>query len=500
VLDEPLRGRLPDPGFWSLPGIEQARARLRGLVPRSPLSHLTGIRLTQVGVGSATVTMPASPWLQIADGSVEVRMLLEEALALAVTTGAPAGHEVRTAALSINQLRHSGVDSDSFVARARTLNTGSVFTLAEVQVEDGTGRAVAHASGSFLVRPIEPPPPPFVETHDRFEEPSYSTPDPYLRPLRHTFPFAGWTDEGGLAWIRNIADRISGLPVLELLDTRFVDVEEGRLRWTTHTTPWLCSRSAEVSPGVVAILAFIGLGAAVTVAPAGHTVGIVEHSITFLGPVPADGRQLLSQGVVVHHAGDFLVSTVEVTDEDGTRVALGYQTCVLRQPRQRRPAGGERVLATVLFTDIVGSTRHAGGLGDDRWRELLDEHHAAVRRELAVFKGREVNTTGDGFLAIFDSPGRAVQAARAIRDAIGRIGLEVRAGLHTGECEVSGGDVAGIAVHIAARVQGLAGDGEILVTSTVRDLVTGSGLRFTDRGRHALKGIDDDWQLFALAE
>jgi class 3 adenylate cyclase len=501
MVDEPVRGRLPGASFWSLPGIEQARARLRGTVPRSPLSHLIGLRLTQVGAGSATVTMPASPWLQSGDGAVEVRMLLEEALALAVTTGAPAGHEVRTAALSVNQLRLSGLDSDTFVARARVLNSGSLFTLAEVQAEDGTGRAVAHASGSFLIQPIDPAPPPFEEAVGPMEEPVYSTPDPYLRPLAGAFRFEGWHEEGGLAWIRDhLAGEKATLPILGLLNGGLVDVEEGVIRFTTPATQWLCSRSGEVSPGVLATLAFFGLGVVVTVAPPGHRVGTVEQSITLLRPVPPDGRHLLSHGTVVHHAADLVVSTVEVTDADGNRVALGYQTGVIRERRARRSPAADRVLATVLFTDIVGSTGHAEDLGDARWRELLEEHHAVVRKQLTVFRGREVKTTGDGFLATFDSPGRAVQAARAIRDALRRVGLEVRAGLHTGEYEISGTDVAGIAVHIASRVQAFAGPGEVVVTSTVRDLVTGSGLRFTDRGRQQLKGIDGDWQLFALAE
>jgi class 3 adenylate cyclase len=170
-------------------------------------------------------------------------------------------------------------------------------------------------------------------------------------------------------------------------------------------------------------------------------------------------------------------------------------------PRRRRPpaAAPERVLATVLFTDIVGSTEAAERLGDARWTQLLDEHHSAVRKQLDMFKGREVKTTGDGFLATFDSPGRAVQAARAIRDAVGRLGLDIRVGLHTGECEISGADVAGIAVHIASRIQSLAGSGEILVSGTVHDLVAGSGLSFADRGRHKLKGIEGEWPLFAVA-
>lgn len=162
----------------------------------------------------------------------------------------------------------------------------------------------------------------------------------------------------------------------------------------------------------------------------------------------------------------------------------------------RRPAEVDRVLATVLFTDIVGSTRRATEMGDRRWRELLDSHHEVVRGELGRFRGREVKTTGDGFLATFDGPGRAVRCALEIRDKVRGLGLGVRVGVHTGECELTDGDVSGIAVHIGARVASLAGDGEVLVTSTVRDLVTGSEIEFSDRGMHPMKGVPDAWHLF----
>jgi class 3 adenylate cyclase len=158
----------------------------------------------------------------------------------------------------------------------------------------------------------------------------------------------------------------------------------------------------------------------------------------------------------------------------------------------------ERVLATVLFTDIVGSTEMAGRLGDTAWRELLQRHHAIVRRELARFRGRELDTAGDGFFASFDGPARAVEAAAALREPLREIGLEIRAGLHTGEFEVSDGKIVGIAVSIGARISSLAGAGEVLVSSTVKDLVAGSGLRFDDRGEHQLKGIPEAWHLFAL--
>ena len=159
----------------------------------------------------------------------------------------------------------------------------------------------------------------------------------------------------------------------------------------------------------------------------------------------------------------------------------------------------DRVLATVLFTDIVDSTRRAAQMGDRDWHALLDAHDAVVRAQLARFRGREVSTSGDGFLAMFDGPQRAIRCAMAIRGAVKALGIEVRAGLHTGECEVRGDDIGGIAVHIGARVSALAGPNDVLVSSTLRDLVIGSGLEFDDRGIHELKGVPGEWHLFAVA-
>src|SRR4051812_14687518 len=158
----------------------------------------------------------------------------------------------------------------------------------------------------------------------------------------------------------------------------------------------------------------------------------------------------------------------------------------------------ERILSTVLFTDIVDSTRTAASLGDHRWRDVLERHQLVVRDALGRFHGREVKSTGDGFLATFDGPARAIRCARAILDSSEPLGIRVRAGLHTGECEVMGEDIGGIAVHISARVSGLAGPGEVLVSRTVKDLVAGSGLQFADRGEHELKGLPDSWQLHAV--
>jgi class 3 adenylate cyclase/pimeloyl-ACP methyl ester carboxylesterase len=159
----------------------------------------------------------------------------------------------------------------------------------------------------------------------------------------------------------------------------------------------------------------------------------------------------------------------------------------------------DRVLATVLFTDIVDSTHRAAEMGDRDWHALLDAHDAVVRSQLARFRGREVNTSGDGFLAMFDGPQRAIRCAMAIRGAVQALGIEVRAGLHAGECEVRDDDIGGIGVHIGARVSALAGPNDVLVSSTLRDLVIGSGIEFEDRGAHQLKGVPGEWRIFAVA-
>ena len=160
----------------------------------------------------------------------------------------------------------------------------------------------------------------------------------------------------------------------------------------------------------------------------------------------------------------------------------------------------ERVLATVLFTDICGSTRRVAELGDRRWREVLQQHDTVFREHLAHYRGREIKTTGDGFLATFDAPARAIRCAHAAGAALRQAGIPIRAGLHTGECEVRDDDIAGIAVHIAARVAAKAMAGEVLVSRTVTDLVAGSGIAFEDRGTHALKGVPGEWQLLAARE
>jgi class 3 adenylate cyclase len=167
---------------------------------------------------------------------------------------------------------------------------------------------------------------------------------------------------------------------------------------------------------------------------------------------------------------------------------------------QRHERIPDRILATVLFTNIVDSTRHAAELGDQRWRELLERHDETTRAEIARLRGRIVKHTGDGVLATFDGPSRALECATALAEHIPELGIDIRCGLHTGECEIRGDDIGGIAVHIGARIAALAQAGEVLVSSTVKDLVNCSGIAFEDRGSHVLKGVPGEWKLFAPAD
>ena len=223
--------------------------------------------------------------------------------------------------------------------------------------------------------------------------------------------------------------------------------------------------------------------------------------------------------LVVHRAGDVVCNIengrylarnirdaryVELPGEDHVPWGEGGGEDVLAEIREfltgvREADEPDRVLATVLFTDVVGSTQQAAELGDRRWRDLLELHHARIRKELERFRGRELDTAGDGFLASFDGPVRAIRCARAAQDSVRDLGLEVRAGVHTGECELLDGKLSGIAVHIGARVAAQAEANEVLVSGTVHDLVAGSGIEFDDRGTAELKGVPGEWRLFAVA-
>jgi class 3 adenylate cyclase len=231
-----------------------------------------------------------------------------------------------------------------------------------------------------------------------------------------------------------------------------------------------------------------------SVLPAIRVPTLVIHRAAGLGFPAAYGRYLADQ-----------IPGATYVELDGTDnlIWAGDQDAILDEIEDFvtgiRPAPTpHRSLATVLFTDIVGSTRLAAELGDRAWRRLLGQHFEIIRRSLDRFDGREVKSVGDGILATFDGPARAVRCAAAIREGVAELGIEVRAGLHTGEIELEPGDIAGLAVHIAARISAMAAAREILVSSTVKDLVVGSAIEFDDRGSHELKGVPGEWRVFAV--
>jgi pimeloyl-ACP methyl ester carboxylesterase len=288
-------------------------------------------------------------------------------------------------------------------------------------------------------------------------------------------------------------------------------VLSGAPEWGRVTRVWFAP-SRERDPGVMnwlsrlersaaspaAAAAFMRLGSEIDVrhvAPSIHVPTLILHTPD--DPVVPFGQaQWLAEQIegarFVELEGRDHVPWFDVADQVVTEVRE-FLTGFREAPEP------EKALATVLFTDIVGSTDRARELGDTEWTALLEQHHATVRSVLAQYRGREIDTAGDGFLATFDGPARGIRCARAVVEALDGIGIQARSGLHTGEVEVVGDKIAGIAVHIGARVAALAGPGEVLVSSTVRDLVAGSGIEFEDRGLHELKGLDEPRRLFAVA-
>lgn len=265
--------------------------------------------------------------------------------------------------------------------------------------------------------------------------------------------------------------------------------EEIRAAWARHVRLAASPRTVEL------VLPLVSEMSARAILPTVRVPTLVLHYSDDPLLPPAKGKEvadLIEGAKFVELPGRNFYHVVEPWRDSFQEIA---QFLTGEQPE----VADDRVLATVLFTDIVDSTRRAAEMGDRHWRALLDAHDAIVRSQLNRFRGREVNTSGDGFLAMFDGPQRAIRCAMAIRDAVRTLGIQVRAGLHTGECEVRGDDIGGIGVHIGARVSALAGSNDVLVSSTLRDLVIGSGLEFEEHGTHQLKGVPGEWRLFAVA-
>jgi len=309
------------------------------------------------------------------------------------------------------------------------------------------------------------------------------------RLIGEGYPF-GATPEAYDAFLAEIADGWGGPVGLEVRAPSLADDERFRTWWSDYLR-------MSASPG--AALALTRMNGQIDVRPALRTIEVPTLVVHRSGDraLPVEGARYIAERIRD-------VRFVELPGDDHLPF-VGDQDAILDEIEEfltgaRRGAESDRVLATVLFTDIVGSTERAVELGDRDWRDLLDSHHVLVRRELERWRGTELATAGDGFLATFDGPARAIRCACGVRDAVRGLGLEVRAGLHTGECEVRGDTIAGIAVHIGARVTALAAAGEVLVSSTVKDLVAGSGIEFDERGEHDLKGVPGRWQLYSVAD
>ena len=266
-----------------------------------------------------------------------------------------------------------------------------------------------------------------------------------------------------------------------------------KLRDARFRETWARYLRMGASPG--AVLALTRMNAEIDVRPILPTIRVPTLVLHRSGDrvIPIEAGRYLAERVPA-------ASFIQLAGEDhlpwigDVDTVLGqieeFLTGVRTQPEPHR------MLATVLFTDIVGSTERAAELGDTAWTDILQAHHARIRQELEHYGGREMRTTGDGFFVLFDGPARAIRCALALVNAIRPLGLEIRAGLHTGEVEIAGDDIEGLAIHIGARIAALAGTGEVLVSRTIKDLVVGSGLTFLDRGTHVLKGVPDEWQVF----
>ena len=502
MLDEPVRGAVPDRSVFSLSGLEQLRTYMRGLLTPLPVQMLFDLQLTEATPGSSVARQVLSPWYDNGEGTMYLVPLVESGMYCAVLSTVPPAVEARTVSLSMRYLRPCTIDSESVIARSRVLHSGSAFATAESLIEDRLGRAVAHATSSILLQPIEPAPPSLLTPLEPVDPPVYATPAPARRPVPRGRP--PWRET-----LRQLVDgslgefdgRLPLPPVAEFAGARVQEVSRGRARVTVPASPWFAGMYGSASPALVDIAGELAVAMAVaTVADPDVRILVNHVALNFFAPVFPVGQALTAEATV-RHRGDVIVCEAVVTEPSGAVVGLTQMTCVVReQESTRRARPAERVLLTVVFTDLVGSTDLAARVGPEKWRELLEQHHAVVRRQLELHRGREVKCTGDGFLATFDSPTRAVAFARATRDGLDRLDLAVRIGIHAGECEVMGTDVGGLAVHIASRIEGTAKPNEVLVSGTVHAMLAGSGVDFVDRGLHALRGVEGDHQLFAVAE
>ena len=510
TVTEAPQGSTWGPEVLQLPGLELLRASLERRLPDPPVTKLTGLRLSEVGLGMASAWMPASAWWQSAAGvflAGTTAFAADMALGSSVLTSVPAGMGVTTSELSVSFLRAATVRSQTIIGRGRLIHATRSLGLAEAALEDARGRLLGHASSRCVLFRADPE----ILAARRLPEARPSDlAEPYQREVKgEVWGQEYWDATAGLAVMQRLVEGDIP-PCFQFLGMRGVAAGEGTMTMSMAASGWLCDGFGVVYGGAIAYLADAAITlAAGTTVPAATGFSTIDLKLYLLRPVlPADG-ELIAQATVVHRGRTIAIVNCEITGPDGALVAQAASSVLILPGRNwTRPvqvadeitAESGRVLTTVLFTDIVGSTRRAAELGDDRWRQVLAEHHAIVREQIRRFRGREVDTAGDGFLIAFDGAARAVRCAMAVRGHLRRIGLEIRAGVHAGECEEIGGQLVGIAVHIGSRLVGIAQLGEVLASSTVRDLVAGSGIGFDDRGEHALKGIAGQWHLYAARD
>jgi len=504
IPDEPVRGRTPPSWVGALSGTERCRAYSRGLLPETPMGRLFGYRLTHVAAGTVTLAMPANDTSIAGLGQLEISAPMVAALEGACNTALPAGFDILPLRLAFDPFRPAWPGRGNLLCRARVVSSSNLFVNAVVQVEDSEGRHVAQGSLHGAVVRISPPSPPPPEKMPPVHEPVYDTPDPYLRKVVISPVVELMERENGLEIMRQFKDGRIQMPVASLYGVLLHDVEETRATLSMPASEWFCGFGHNVSAQAIAALANMTLfSGVVSLHQPGSNTLLLGSSTHFLRQVAADGRRVHAEVVTSEPAPSLYMAKATLRNADGQIVAqsVGSIMRIDSSRRERRqPAPSRRVLATLLFIDIVDSTALAGRMGDAAWRNLLEEFRLRVRREISRFNGTEVDNAGDGFFVRFDSPAYAIEAARAASAAISGIDVKMRAAVHTGECELEGTRLAGMAVHVAARIMAAAGPGEIMVSSTVKELAGGSGFAFVHRGEHSLKGVPDPWSLYSVAD
>ncbi len=505
---EPARGGLWGREVVGMSGLEMLRAAVERRLPDAPATKLTGLRLSEAGLGTASASMPASPWWQSGAGvflAGTIAFVSDLPLGSAVLTSAPAGWGITSSELSVNFLRTPTVRSETIIGRGRLIHGTRSLGLSEAAIEDGRGRLLAHATSRCVLFPLDAE---VMESRAQDAPQASSSPDPYLRPVEGDVRGREyWDSTPGTEVIKQVVAGDFVPPCYLLMGLRAVDGAEGEMTLAMRKSRWLCNAFGVIYGGAIAFLAdaTMILAAGSTV-PAGTAFNTIDLKVNFLRPVRPDEGELRARAHLVHRGRTIAVLNCEVRDEHDKLVAQATGSVLLLPGRfwerpvqvaeEIAPEAG-RVLTTLMFVDVVDSTRRAAELGDRRWRDVLAEYQAAVREQVQRFNGSEVDSVGDGFLVEFDGAARAVRCAAAVREAVRRAGVEVRAAVHAGECERSGGKLVGITVHAGSRIEALAGSGEILVSSLVKELVSGTGIQFDDRGEHDLKGIPGSWRLFA---